>query len=787
MATNTKTIDLTGGQLQESIVGVVSSTVDPGQTHGIRDVSSSINTSLTDSSKSTKVAISTKTTSSTRKSTSTSQSINNATWDGAAPYMRSRDLYIKATGMMGDRLHFPFMENVAINEFCTSITRFYLDNVNTFETGDLVDIVDSADAIVGTAILLDFVKFYDEAIAYVDILSGTASITDKIVLNDNSADIIAIQAGNVANPALVTDKWGQLVFDYTIPPGTFTTGDRTIRLSDVNDPFVTPIRSSASGNYLAEGTIHYKQKQITNKVVTTVTRTVTNTTNKVTTNNIVNTLNRVIATNIHYNDPLAQTFIIDDSLNPNGIFVSSIDIFFKNKPATPIPLTVQLRNVVNGMPVSFEYLYNGQAKILPSDVTLSNDGSSPTNVRFTNPVYLIPGEYAIVLISNSDDYEVFIATQGSKQIGTDIVISQTPSLGVLLKSSNASTWTPMQESDLKFVINRAVFDSSGTVQFDVNAKSTSFIGDTTNGNPYITNIEFTNTNNTLIDLYLDFIITGTGIPTDAKIIEIDQLNNKIKLDQNATATASNVALTCHEVFDYSMLSFNAGIETPSGTETSWKYRVLDKNTNIQNEYLSQILGEAKDFKATQRMIASTLNSGKIPIRVTGTLTTSDDRLSPIIDIGSAYGKITKNIINNDSDFETTPIGGHADVVYFTRRIPLADGFDASNLMVIFDANQPATTSIKVYYKVSAVDSSASFESNDWVEMIQSNSQSPAINDTEFKEFKFVPPDSIASFGIPIDDPINPRFNMFAIKLVLLSSDTAYTPRIRNLRGIALDS
>jgi hypothetical protein len=701
--------------------------------------------------------------------------------------MRSRDLYIKATGMMGERIHYPFMENISINEFCTSITRLYLDNVNAFDIGDIVSVVNSSDVVVGSVVLLDFVKFYNEAIAYVDILSGTVSITDTLVLADNSADVIDVKAGDEADPILTTDKWGQLVFDYVIPPGTFTTGDRQLRLSDINDPSATPLRSSASGNYLAEGTVHYKQKQITNKVTTTVTKTVTRTTNKVTTNNIVNNLNRVIATNIHYNDPLAQTFVVDDTLNPNGIFVSSIDIFFKNRPGTPIPLTLQLRNVVNGMPVSFEYLYNGQTKILPSDVTLSDDGSAATNIRFSNPVYLVPGEYAIVLISNSDDYEVFIATQGSKQIGTDIVISQTPSLGVLLKSSNASTWTPMQEADLKFIINRAVFAPSGTVQFDVKAKTTSFTGNTTNASPYITNIVFANPNSTLIDLFLDFIVTGTGIPADSEIIEIDQLNNKIKLSQNATATASNVALVCNEVFDYSLLSFNAGIETPSGTETSWKYRVLDKNTNQQNEYDDQILGEAKDFKAMQRMIASTLNSGKIPIRVTGTLNSSDDRISPIIDIGSVFGKLTKNIINNDDDYETTPIGGHADFVYFTRKIPLADGFDASNLMVIFDANQPALTTIKVYYKVSAVDSGAAFETNDWVEMIQSGTVSPALNDNEFKEFKFVPPDSVANFGIPIDDPINPRFNMFAIKIVGLSSDQAFTPRIRILRGIALDS
>mgnify|MGYP003402969521 FL=1 len=120
-------------------------------------------------------------------------------------------------------------------------------------------------------------------------------------------------------------------------------------------------------------------------------------------------------------------------------------------------------------------------------------------------------------------------------------------------------------------------------------------------------------------------------------------------------------------------------------------------------------------------------------------------------------------------------------------MPLADGFDASNLTVIFDANRPSVTNIKVYYKVSALDSDKPFDDNVWVEMIQSSTNTPSISDTDFKEYTFVPAGSITGFGIPVDDPINPRFNIYTIKIVLLSSDPAYTPIIKNLRGIALDN
>ena len=45
-------------------------------------------------------------------------------------------------------------------------------------------------------------------------------------------------------------------------------------------------------------------------------------------------------------DPLAQTFLIDDE---GGVFLTSIDIFFSTKDAA-IPVTVQVRNVVNSYP-----------------------------------------------------------------------------------------------------------------------------------------------------------------------------------------------------------------------------------------------------------------------------------------------------------------------------------------------------------------------------------------------------------------------------------------------------
>ena len=51
------------------------------------------------------------------------------------------------------------------------------------------------------------------------------------------------------------------------------------------------------------------------------------------------------------NDPLAQTFKIqgDTFAASSGGFITSVDLYFQQKDAT-IPITVELRNVVNGYP-----------------------------------------------------------------------------------------------------------------------------------------------------------------------------------------------------------------------------------------------------------------------------------------------------------------------------------------------------------------------------------------------------------------------------------------------------
>ena len=157
------------------------------------------------------------------------------------------------------------------------------------------------------------------------------------------------------------------------------------------------------------------------------------------------------------NDPLAQSFFVTDI---PGAFITSVDIFFFTK-SNSIPVELDLVEVENGVPT----INIMASKVLePSQVKTSDDATVPTNFQFDFPVYVVEGEYAMVLKADTQEYQVWICRIGEDDISTKnkselgkVVISKQPTLGSLFKSQNASTWTPSQLEDLKYKTYKAKF------------------------------------------------------------------------------------------------------------------------------------------------------------------------------------------------------------------------------------------------------------------------------------------------------------------------------------------
>ena len=161
-----------------------------------------------------------------------------------------------------------------------------------------------------------------------------------------------------------------------------------------------------------------------------------------------------------WGDPLAQTVQIED---PEGVFLTRVDLFFRSRDDMNIPFIFQIRATENGAPIS-TVLPNSEVTLSPSEINLSADGSVATPIEFESPVFLEGGnrEYALTLLSSSTKYSVYISRVGENDLITEAYVSQQPYLGSLFKSQNASIWEPSQWEDLKFTLYRADFLTSGT-------------------------------------------------------------------------------------------------------------------------------------------------------------------------------------------------------------------------------------------------------------------------------------------------------------------------------------
>ena len=144
--------------------------------------------------------------------------------------------------------------------------------------------------------------------------------------------------------------------------------------------------------------------------------------------------------------------------------MSSCDIFFQTKDEN-IPVTLQIRTMQTGLPTT-KIVPFGEVTLDPEQVSTSEFGTVATKFTFPSPVFLEGGgtEYAITLISMSNDYNVFIARMGDENLeDRDLeeserrIVSQQPFLGSLFKSQNGSTWTANQYEDLKFTLRKCKF------------------------------------------------------------------------------------------------------------------------------------------------------------------------------------------------------------------------------------------------------------------------------------------------------------------------------------------
>ena len=482
-------------------------------------------------------------------------------------------------------------------------------------------------------------------------------------------------------------------------------------------------------------------------------------------------------------DPLSQTFFVDGSFFPNGVFVTSIDLFFKHKDANNLPVMVQIRPTVNGYPHSYSVVPNATAVVEAQKVNTSNlpnvaDPATATTFKFPSPVYLPPGEWAMVIVSNSVEYELYLAELGETQIGTSRVISEQPYIGSLFKSQNMSTWTPFQLEDVMFKIRRADFDFTGTVLFknrvpDENVPTDRLFTHAHDYLPPNTGIRYTHS--------VDTGATFTNYDEDSHYVPDNRLNIDVEGEYQLQGVLSTEDSAVSPIVYYKKYT-TIGIQNIINNANITNTQVVVTSGGAgysANANVALLFGTGAGNTAPAIGFAIADGTGVITqVLITdgGQYFVNDMTVSP------ASGNATFNFVS-----EADPAGGPALAKYVSRIVNLAEGFDAGDLRVFITANKVAGTDIKLYFKIRNTQDPESFDQKNWVLMPQKTSAASISADERQKiEYEYRPSLTENQLSYTTTDGVTYKtFQQFAIKIVLLSDNTVKYPVVYDLRGIAL--
>lgn len=743
------------------------------------------------------------------------------------PFIRSRKIFFKAQLLKPNTTFYMYMDDVNITSYCGETT-FQQFGGNIASAGNT-----------------DVERFDGDLPASI---SGTTALT--------------------------TDSKGSIEGFIVIPNNDtlrFRTGSRQIRITDSSTNNRVLELSSAESTYHAKGLLETRQRTIlsTRQLVLERTR-------------VSQNRDRLISSRIVRRDPVAQTFMIGNE--PTGIFLSSVDIFFQGQDDN-LPVELSIVSVENGIPTQNTIPFSRVIKN-PNEVNVdATTAQAATTFRFDTPIYLEPDiEYAVVLISNSARYRVWYAEPGQLNkvaAGNNAeLITKNVNLGVLLKSQNASTWTPDQNKDLKFKLKRADFraDTSQTAVFsglcpqrgevsyiDLDSPGTGYLTgaptitvanpvsgtpatakayvgnggviDTievlTNGSGYdspggtmptITigardeiNIPTGSVNITdeTIELPSNLIKAKSGqtfeynnnggssiggltsgttyyaetVEKDGSVIRPVEYSRLIRLYSTSDFSGSPIDLTGTGNAAQYLLP-NSPVPTATAKTDTWKastYLPIIQDMNLPetlstyqmhvgagaaNEYTvfpGELLYTGTRVEHDKR--SGSGGSGADELKLEATLSTTNSKVSPVIDLDRISLVTFDNIITNSSEFETIRDGGESSARYITKRVVLKSPADQVN--VYADIMRPDdSTDIEVYAKYKYLNDDTPFDALGWTKINPvGDNKLPLNTDFEFKEVEF-------------EGKTTTEFNELSIKVLFKSSNKAYAPEIKNLRVIA---
>ena len=639
--------------------------------------------------------------------------------------------------------------------------------------------------------------------------------------------------GGSLGDSLVTDSLGFVEGVFIIPAERFKTGDRIFRLVDVDDLVVAAdsITTQAAATYSASNITITKARLGLNSRLPDVAINTLNVTQgtRVTSRTISST---VINTTVQNWDPIAQTFLINETEDNTGIFIKKLDLFFRTKHPT-LGVEVQIREVENGSP-TLKIVPFGRKHLTSAQVTVSNDSTAATSFDFDTPVFLKAGaEYCFVVMpdGSNDGYNIWLGELGATDIRTGGPIYFNNSTGVMFTSSTNRIWTPFQKEDIKFVLHRknftattgtAVYRNSNTEYLTANNFGGFFLAGekvyVSNGvNIISSNVLTSNSSNAIAVIanstsnaqalfangsYI-YVTSNTGNTTDVRFITSVPNATHVVVDSELSFTDGNSSIgylkSNGALFGYmSRVAADTGIVhlerssanstsgfgnvvtanatailigeesrakanlvsvnnlaysvvipqfsyvAPSGTSAFLQVRGSNATTN--DAVFTAVTGDLETFFTDRdRTIRSHSNElqagGGKSVVVSIPLTATTNKTSPFIDDIKSDIIAIRNVTSNSSTLagEVYPTGGNTAAKYISKRVVLAEGQDAEDLLVYLSAYKPSNTEISVFAKFLNGEDSEGIDAKWWSPLNQNTSTavvSSRVDRNDFKEFVY---------------------------------------------------
>jgi hypothetical protein len=486
----------------------------------------------------------------------------------------------------------------------------------------------------------------------------------------------------------------------------------------------------------------------------------------------------------NFRDPISQSFYVDEVLYPEGLYVTSIDLFFKTKSSNPnLGVTVEIREMINGFPTR-KIIGNEIARKENANINLSQNGSSATNFVFKNPVYLTPAsEYCFTVKpdGNSTDFEMFIAELGQFDISTENInlrIDKQPFSGVLFTSSNDFTWTVVQNQDVKFKMNNALFSISSS------------------GVAILQNIEFNDSSNFTFNSYIpniEVLITPkTGIIFESRTHDtgfnastFNVIKNIEKVQENSLRLLANTSNETLNIPTAKSITFRANMSTGNKYVSPYidlqRMNVALEKTIINNETFEQLSGSV-EFGSSNNIVVGTGTQFTTEIEVGEFALFGEEYRQVSFIANNIYLEVKNNFTTSGSGIgvihkaEENPTGPYAsETRYITRRIELNDGFESSDIVAYVNVNRQPGTDIKVYYKVLNDSDNDPFDFKFYNEMELASKKQTNQDSITYNEEKYIVPDAKKTGGSRL---LNGRISIENGSVDVVGTNTVFLEQLK---------